>query len=71
MNFKTVSLPSDVWAKINRRITVEVGADDESRKWAGMIDEQVKGSVKVKATRGSVEVRAPRGGDLRNAKLLG
>lgn len=65
MNFKTVSLPSDVWAKINRRLTVEVGADDESRKWAGMIDEQVK------ATRGSVEVRAPRGGDLRNAKLLG
>lgn len=64
--FKTVSLPADLWAKITRRLTVEVGADDESRRWASAITEQTSGAVKVRAMRGgAVELKAGKGGDLR------
>lgn len=63
--FKTVSLPADTWQKIVRRLTVEVGADDASRLLAGMITEQIDGSVKVRATKNSVQFTAGKGGDLR------
>ena len=49
--FKTVSLPADMWAAIVRRLTVEVGADDASRKLAGAITEQISGAVHVKTSR--------------------
>lgn len=64
---KTVTLPEDVWAKITRRLTVEVGANDESRRWAQMIEEQTRGAVQVKVGRGgrSVSLKAGEGGDLR------
>lgn len=45
--FKTVSLPAETWAKITRRLTAEVGADDASRVWAGAITEQTSGAVKA------------------------
>lgn len=41
--FKTVYLPAETWAKIVRRLTLEVGADDESRKWGDLIHEQTSG----------------------------
>lgn len=64
--FKTVSLPAETWAKITRRLTVEVGADDESRRLAAAITEQTSGAVSVKAGRGgSVSLKAGKGGDLR------
>lgn len=64
--FKTVSLPADTWAKITRRLTAEVGADDASRQWAAAITEQTSGAVKVRAVRGGgVELKAGKGGDLR------
>lgn len=65
--FKTVSLPADMWAKIVRRLTAQVGADDESRKWAAAITEQTSGAVKVTTSRGGSTVRlsAGKGGDLR------
>jgi hypothetical protein len=67
MMFKTVSLPADTWAKIVRRLTAEVGADDESRRWADMLTEQITGLVSVKALRsGSVSLKAGKGGDLRD-----
>lgn len=70
--FTTVSLPRSTWQSILRRLTSEVGADDESRKWAAAaIQEQVSGAVKVKASRsGSVEMKAGKGGDLRGASAL-
>lgn len=46
--FKTVSLPAATWDKIVRRLSAEVGADDASRVWAAMIQEQTNGAVKVK-----------------------
>lgn len=64
--FKTVSLPADMWAKIVRRLTVEVGADDESRRYAAAITEQTSGAVTVKTTRRVVTLKAGKGGDLRN-----
>lgn len=63
--FKTVSLPADTWAKLVRKLTVEVGSDDESRKLAGAITEQINGSVKVRATSKAVHFKAGPGGDLR------
>lgn len=64
---KTVCLPAETWAKITRRLTVEVGADDDSRQWAALIQEQAAGGITVRATRGGMTVRmkAPKGGDLR------
>ena len=72
MSFKTVSLPSDTWAKVVRRLTAEVGADDESRKWASLIQEQTSGAVRVSTSRGgsTVRLKAPKGGDLRGSHLL-
>lgn len=69
--FKTVSLPAETWAKIVRRLTVEVGADDASRLLADEITAQTSGKLKVKATRGgtNVQLTAGKGGDLR--KLIG
>lgn len=66
--FKTVSLPADAWDKIVRRLTVEVGADDASRKLAKAITEQTSGAIKVTTSRGGSTVRlsAGKGGDLRN-----
>ncbi len=65
--FKTVSLPESTWAKIIRRLTVEVGADDASRLLAGAITEQTSGSVVVKAqSNGSISLKVGKaGGDLR------
>jgi hypothetical protein len=63
--FKTVSLPAGTWDKIVRRLTVEVGADDASREWAGSIQEQASGTVKVRVTGSSVQFKAGKGGDLR------
>ena len=63
--FKTVSLPASAWEKIVRRLTVEVGADDASREWAGAIKEQISGAVKVHVTSSSVQFKAGKGGDLR------
>ncbi len=64
--FKTVSLPADMWVKIVRRLTAEVGADDASRVWAAAIQEQASGSVSVKTSRGGgVSLKAGKGGDLR------
>lgn len=63
--FKTVSLPAATWDKIVRRLTVEVGADDTSREWAGAIQEQASGAVKVRVTGSSVQFKAGKGGDLR------
>lgn len=68
--FKTVSLPADMWIKIVRRLTAEVGADDTSRQWAGAIAEQTSGAVKVRTTGGSVQLKAGKGGDLRSSPLL-
>lgn len=64
---KTVCLPAETWAKITRRLTFEVGADYASRQWAGLIQEQTDGGLKVRATRGgtNVTLKAPKGGDLR------
>ena len=62
---KTVTLMPGTWAKIIRRLTVEVGADDESRRWAAMIEEQINGKVQVRAHRGGVTFKAGKGGDLR------
>jgi hypothetical protein len=45
---KTVTLPTDMWLKIWRRLTAEVGSDDESRRWAECIKEQTSGLVKVR-----------------------
>lgn len=70
MTFKTVSLPADTWAKIVRRLTAEVGADDASRVWADAIKEQTGGAVKVRVTGRSVEFKAGKGGDLRNMQAL-
>lgn len=56
--FKTVSLPAEMWAKIVRRLTVEVGADDASRRWAGAITEQTSGAVRVCATGAGVRPKA-------------
>ncbi len=69
--FKTVSLPASTWALIVRRLTVEVGADDASRKLAEQITEQTSGAVKVKTARKGtcVEFTAGKGGDLR--KMFG
>lgn len=64
--FKTVSLSAETWAKIVRRLTTEVGADDASRVWAGAITEQTSGAVKVKATKSTVHFKAGKGGDLRD-----
>lgn len=66
---KTVTLTPETWANIVRRLTTEVGADDDSRRWAAMITEQTSGAVKVTATRGGVQIKAGKGGDLR--KMLG
>lgn len=65
--FKTVSLPAATWQSVIRRLTVEVGADDTSRKWAAAIQEQLSGAVTVKVSKskGSVELKAGKGGDLR------
>jgi hypothetical protein len=63
--FKTVSLPTETWEKIVRRLTAEVGADDASRRWAGAIAEQTSGAVKVRATSRSVQFKAGKGADLR------
>lgn len=68
---KTVALMPDIWAKVVRRLTVEVGANDESRRWAAMIEEQISGKVQVRLHRGSVSVKAGKGGDLRNLLLPG
>lgn len=64
---KTVCLPAETWAKITRRLTAEVGADDASRQWAALIQEQASGGLKVRATHGgmAVTLKAPKGGDLR------
>ena len=64
--FKTVSLPADMWVKIVRRLTAQVGADDESSQWAGAITEQTSGAVKVRATGSSVQFKAGKDGDLRD-----
>jgi hypothetical protein len=58
---KTVSLPAETWAKIVRRLTAEIGADDASRVWAGAITEQTSGAVKVSTTRSSVSFKAGKG----------
>lgn len=68
--FKTVSLPADLWAKIVRRLTAEVGADDASRVWADAITEQTSGAVKVRVTGRSISFKAREGGDLRGMSTL-
>lgn len=72
MSFKSVSLPTDIWTKVIRRLTAEVGADDESRKWADLIKEQTSGAVTVSTSSGGsmVRLKAPKGGDLRESNLL-
>ena len=67
---KNVSLPVNTWAKIVRRLTAEVGADDESRKLANAITEQISGAVKVRATGGSMQFKSGQGGDLRSKLVL-
>ena len=64
--FKTVSLTAETWVKIVRRLTVEMGANDDSRVWADAITEQTSGSV----TGRSVTLSAGRGGDLRNTRIV-
>ena len=63
--FKTVSIPAETWDKIVRRLSVEVGANDESRQWARLITEQTSGAVKVRTTGRSISLKAGKGGDLR------
>jgi hypothetical protein len=62
---KTVTLPAETWAKLVRRLTVEVGANDESRAWARAIEEQASGAVIVKVSRSGIRL-ATKNGDLRS-----
>ena len=67
--FMNVALLGAHWEAICA--TLENCGNDNDKRNAAMIREQLSGDVKVVATRKTVTLKAPRGGDLRASMLLG
>lgn len=64
MLFKSISLMESHWGAICA--TLEACGNDNDKRNAAMIREQLSGAVKVTTTRKSVTLKAPKGADLRD-----